>query len=184
MADSRILKRYAASFIDAMIEKKLLDVITSDFRLIISAADSSRELKLMIESPIIKPHVKVSILLEIFDGKINKETVNFIKFLSVKGRENLLIEIAKRFIELRDEKLGILEVGVKTAFNLTEDQKENLKDNLEKYLDKKVRFIFSVDSELVGGFIAKAGDTVYDASIKHQLENLKKQFMRGGASLN
>lgn len=184
MVDSRISKRYATSFIEAMIEKKLFDVVSSDFQLLISAADSSRELQHLIKSPIIKPQTKVSILLEIFGNKINKETAKFIKFLSVKGRENLLIDIAKNIIDLRDEKLGIVEVGVNTAFELSEDQKEKLKNNLEKYLDKKVRFIFSVNDELVGGFIAKAGDTVYDASVKHQLENLKKQFMRGGASLN
>ncbi len=37
---------------------------------------------------------------------------------------------------------------------------------------------------MIGGFVAKVGDTVFDASVKHQLEILKKQFLEGGASLN
>jgi F-type H+-transporting ATPase subunit delta len=51
-------------------------------------------------------------------------------------------------------------------------------------LDKKVRLKFRTDNEMVGGFIAKVGDTLYDASIKHQLELLRKQFLTGELSLN
>jgi len=59
-----------------------------------------------------------------------------------------------------------------------------LQSRLEKILNKKVRLNFKIDLDLVGGFIAKVGDTLYDASIKHQLELLKKQFLTGELSLN
>jgi F-type H+-transporting ATPase subunit delta len=51
-------------------------------------------------------------------------------------------------------------------------------------LQKKVNLKFKSDQNLIGGFIAKVDDTLYDASIKHQLELLKKQFLTGEISLN
>ena len=64
------------------------------------------------------------------------------------------------------------------------EQKSVLQNRLEKILNKKVQLNFKTDLNLVGGFIAKVNDTLYDASIKHQLELLKKQFLTGEISLN
>ena len=59
-----------------------------------------------------------------------------------------------------------------------------MRENFEKLLNKKIRFNFTIDPNVIGGFVAKVGDTVYDASLKNQLEILKKRFLKGGASLN
>ena len=102
----------------------------------------------------------------------------------MKKRENLLDSIGKRFLELRDEYLGIANVMVTSATEFSTEQKNVLKNKLEKILDKKVSLNFRTDQKLVGGFIAKVDDTLYDASIRHQLELLKKQFLTGEISLN
>lgn len=184
MADFRILHRYATSLLETSIEKKNLDVITSDIQLLVETLDKSRQLQLMLESPVVKPEVKLNILKEIFSSKISKDSMDFIEFVISKQRENLLNSIGKRFLELRDEYLGIANVFITTASEFTNDQKSLLENKLEKILDKKVRLNFKTDLNLVGGFIAKVNDTLYDASIKHQLELLKKQFLTGEISLN
>ncbi|NUM61278.1 MAG: F0F1 ATP synthase subunit delta, partial [Ignavibacteriaceae bacterium] len=86
--------------------------------------------------------------------------------------------------ELRDDHLGIANVFITSATDFSTEQKNVLEAKLEKILDKKVRLNFKTDLNLVGGFIAKVNDTLYDASIKHQLELLKKQFLTGDISLN
>jgi F-type H+-transporting ATPase subunit delta len=184
MADFRILHRYATSLLETSIEKKNLDVVTSDIQLLVETLDKSKQLQLMLESPVVKPEVKLNILREIFSSKISKDSMDFIEFVILKQRESLLNSIGKRFLELRDEYLGIANVFVTTATEFTNDQKSLLESKLEKILDKKVRLNFKTDSNLVGGFIAKVNDTLYDASIKHQLELLKKQFLTGEISLN
>lgn len=184
MADFRILHRYATSLLETSIEKKNLDVVTSDIQLLVETLDKSRQLQLMLESPVVKPEVKLNILKEIFSSKISKDSMDFIEFVISKQRENLLNSIGKRFLELRDEYLGIANVFITTASEFTNDQKSLLENKLEKILDKKVRLNFKTDLNLVGGFIAKVNDTLYDASIKHQLELLKKQFLTGDISLN
>jgi F-type H+-transporting ATPase subunit delta len=136
------------------------------------------------ESPVVKLELKISILDEIFSRQIDKDALNFIHFVINKRREEILYAVSRRFVELRNEHLGIVELKVITAFKFTDNQKLMLKERFEKILKKKINISFSVDQNLVGGFIAQVGDTVYDASLKHQLELLKKEFVLSGLSLN
>ena len=184
MVSLKVSNRYALSLLSIALEKDKLDTVYNDAKLLIKAFDESDELQRVVESPVVRPEVKISILDEIFSGKIDKETINFIHFIIQKRREEILYSVAKRFVDLRNEHLGIVELLVRTAFELNDDQKEVLKVRFEKILNKKAIMIFKVDNNLVGGFIAQVGDTVYDASMKHQLELLKKEFVQGGLSLN
>lgn len=184
MTEYKVSVRYAESLLGVAEDKKKLDEITNDVELIISVLESSRELFLVMESPIIKPELKLSILNEIFKDKLNSETLNFLRFVINKGRENLLYNIMQNFMILRDYKLGIANVRVKTAYELDDKGKTELIDLFNKYLNKKIKMKYQVDQEIIGGFVATVEDTVYDASLKHQLELLKKQFLQGGGPLN
>jgi len=108
----------------------------------------------------------------------------FVHFIVNKRREEILYPVAKRFIELRNEHLGIVELKVSTAFTLNDEEITDLKNKFETILNKKVTLKFTVDNNLIGGFIARVGDTVYNASVKHQLGLLKKEFIHSGLSLN
>ena len=184
MNESKVSTRYANSLLSSANEKGKLETVAKDMELVYSTIISSAELSRTLSSPIIKAQLKSSILEEIFKKKISKETLDFLKFVIEKNREGLLESIVQKFLELRDQKLGLINVNVKSAVELGEDQKKKLKEKFEKLLNKKVKFNFSIDPNVVGGFVAKVGDTVYDASLKNQLEILKKRFLKGGASLN
>jgi F-type H+-transporting ATPase subunit delta len=184
MAETKVSSRYANSLLDLTSEKNNLDEISKDMELIQTAVRSSSELKNLLESPVIKPEVKQSILNEIFKNKISGDTLNFVKFIVDKNRESFLGSIIEKFLEFRDEKLGVVRVEVKTSFDFTNEQKEKLRRKIESILNKKAYLNFIVDKTIVGGFIAKVGDTVYDASIKHQLELLRKEFLKGSVQLN
>ena len=184
MANLKVSHRYATSLIETAIEKNKLDKISSDMILLLDALEDNRALQLMLENPVIRPEIKNNILKEIFSSKFDTDSLNFLNFVVEKNRENLLYSIAERFLALRDDHLGIVSVTVTTAFKFGEDQIEKLQKKLKEILAKKIRLNLVVDESLVGGFIAKAGDTMYDASVRHQLELLKKQFLVSGFSLN
>lgn len=184
MATLKVSHRYATSLIETAIEKNKLDKISSDMILLLDALQDNRALQLMLENPVIRPEIKSSILKEIFSSKFDSDSINFLNFVIQKKRERLLDSIAARFLELRDDHLGIAAVTVTTAFKFEDDQIEMLQNKLEEILGKKIRLNIVVDESLVGGFIAKTGDTMYDASVRHQLELLKKQFLVSGFSLN
>lgn len=184
MAETKISSRYALSFLRIAIDKNILENTASDMEMMLNAFEGSRELRRAIESPVIRSEVKETILSEIFSGKVDDESMKFIKFIVSKGRESLLPSIAKRYLELRDEHLGIVQASVFSAFELSGEQKDQLKKRFETSLGKKVIFSYQIDNSLLGGFVAKLGDTIYDASVKHQLNLLKKHFVKVGITLN
>lgn len=184
MAETKVSARYAVSFLDLTSEKNNIDEVSKDMELILNAVRSSRDLRSILDSPVIKPEDKKSIIGEIFKNKINSDTLNFVKFIIDKDREGILVNIIEKFLEIRDEKLGIVRVEVKTSFDFTNNQRENLKKKLENILSKEAHINFIVDKKVIGGFIARVGDTVFDASVKHQLELLRREFLKNGIQLN
>ena len=184
MTDFKVSHRYATSLLEDSVEKNKLEAITADMILLSNTLKDNTKLQLALESPVIKPGVKSSILKEIFKDVFDEDTFKFIDFVIEKKRESLLCTIASRFLELRDEHLGEAQVSVKTVYDFSEEQKRALTEYLEKILDKKVRLTFTIDEDLIGGFVAKAGDTLFDASLQHQLELLKNQLLFGSISKN
>ncbi|MEJ2494874.1 MAG: F0F1 ATP synthase subunit delta, partial [Ignavibacteriaceae bacterium] len=102
MSDSKVAYRYASSLLDTAIEKDILEKVFKDIKLLIESLHISGELKRTVESPVIKPELKFSILNEIFSKKMNKETLKFIHFVINKNREEVLYSIAEKFIDLRN----------------------------------------------------------------------------------
>jgi F-type H+-transporting ATPase subunit delta len=184
MIDYKVSLRYATSLLDSAIEKNNLEPVANDMELVFNTLEGNKGLTIMLKSPVIKPQIKSSILSDIFKTRITEESLSFLFFLIDKKREDLLVIIAKKFLELKDEYLGIVNIEITSAFDFNEDQKEQIKKKFEDNLKKIIRLNFITDNNLIGGFVARAADTMYDASIKHQLELLRKQFFIGTVSLN
>jgi F-type H+-transporting ATPase subunit delta len=94
-----------------------------------------------------------------------------------KSRENALPAIIEQFGLLVDEKLGIVRVEVSSVVAFDKKQQKRLVGQLEQYVSRTVKAQFSLDNRLQGGFVARLGDTVIDASIKRQLELLRNRFI-------
>ena len=184
MIDQKVSLRYASSLLDSSIEKKNLDSVIKDFEFVFSILQREKELTTVLKSPVIKLQTKSALLSEIFKTRITEDSMNFLLFVVDKKREDLLLNIAKKFLELKDEYLGILKIEVSAPYDFTEDQKEQIKKKFESAFSKIIVMNFVINKDLIGGFVAKVTDTMYDASIKHQLELLRKQFLHGNVSLN
>jgi F-type H+-transporting ATPase subunit delta len=160
-----------------------LDKIAEDFLTIEATVHGSRELRAMLHSPVVKPLQKQSILQEIFGKQLHPETLSFITLLVKKGRSELLMATAQEFRRLLDVRRNITTAQVTSAVALTEAEQLTIQAKLESMSGKRVRSTFSIDPSLKGGFTARIGDTLVDASLKHQLEILREQFQRGGSAV-
>lgn len=174
-----IANRYANALMEFAIEKELLEKVSADVDLIYNTLKASRELQVLLTSPVLKQDKKLGILEDIFSNKISGEVLTFLHFIIKKNREDVLFQMMKQYLELRDQKLGIINAEVTSSLELIDEHKEKLRMKLEDYTRKKVKISFSLDNKLIGGFVVRIGDTVLDASIKHQLELLKEQFLKG-----
>src|SRR5919109_3851436 len=91
------------------------------------------------------------LFISILAGKLTGEAENFLRVLAANGRLELLPEIRTQFEALKNEREGVLEAEVQSAFELSEAQLKDLVQRLEKKTGRKVRPHVSVDRELIGG---------------------------------
>ncbi len=176
MKQTRVARRYAQALMDLAEETKNLERVTEDLQFLQRMMRESRDFIVFLKSPIIKKERKRQIISELVAKQISGETLSFVDLLAEKGREDILDQIIEQFFILHDERLGIVALDVRAAVELDADQRRRLEQRFEQLTKKKVRMAISLDKQLRGGFVARVGDTVYDGSVKRQLELLREKF--------
>lgn len=176
MVNVRVARRYAEAMAELAEQQQTVDLFAKDLGMIRGAIKESAELRLFLKSPIIGKTRKLEVLKILFGGKVGETVFQFIALLTEKGREDVLLDIIDQFFAIRDERQGILNADVRTVVDFSKEQASNLQSTLELYSKKRVRIKFSVDKQLRGGFVARIGDTVFDGSIKRQLELLRERL--------
>jgi F-type H+-transporting ATPase subunit delta len=182
MKNVRVARRYAQALMPIAEEQRAIDTVASDFTAIGETIRASRDLRLLLLSPVIKEGKKAAVFQELFAARVNRITLGFVLLLIRKRRELLLPDIIEQFHALRDEKQGIVTVNVTGSTELSAAQERDLGQRMERYSGKKVRIRFAVDSTIRGGLIVRLGDTVLDMSVRRQLEQLRERFLQGGPS--
>lgn len=113
------------------------------------------------------------LFISILAGRLSGETENFVRVLAENGRLEVLPEIRVQFEALKNEREGVLEAEVFSAFELDEGQVADLVARLEKKTGRKVRARVSVDPSLIGGVKLVIGDKVIDGSARALLGALE-----------
>lgn len=177
MSSVRIASRYAKSLLDLAIEQNKLERILDDVKTFQQAAEQ-RDFYLLLKSPIVKPSKKLDIFKALFADKFDTITNSFLNILVKKGRETFLPEIADAFMGQYKKLKKISTVKLTTAAPLTDSNKEAIKKKLQESeaTEDTIDLHVQVDEELIGGFVIEFDDRLYDASVAHKLEELKKEF--------
>jgi F-type H+-transporting ATPase subunit delta len=179
MSESRSAYRYALAILGVAEETKQLERVGKDLALIGNAIKESREFHLFLKSPIVNKDKKKRLLGEVFKDKVSELTMKFILLVTHKGREIILPDIIKQFNALHDQRLGIINVKVKSVSSFTVDQRKQLVDRIQTVTKKSVRLEEALEPQLIGGFTVQYEDTVWDGSVRRQLESLRERLIGG-----
>lgn len=182
MIQDRIAQRYAQSVYDLATEKNQQQALLGDFKGVREALKSSRELALMLQSPIITHAKKASVLQAVFGGKVSVLVSGLFDLLAKRGREALIPYIANEYIALYNRKQNIWPVTVTSATSLEAAQLENVRKQVEKALGGTAEVQATVNPDLIGGLTIQVGDRLFDGSVRHQLEKLRRQFAQEAAT--
>ena len=174
---TRVAGRYAKSLIDLAVERGNLQSVVGDMESL-NQAMKNRDLYLMLKSPIINADKKESIMKILFGESFDDVTMAFIKICITKNREDILPEIATDFLAEYKKMQGITTIKVTTAAPLSKEALEDLRNKLidSSTTAKNVEIETVVNPDLIGGYVVEFGDKLYDASVAHKLETLKKEF--------
>ena len=137
-----------------------------------AAVANDAQIKAYIQDPKVVSADLQATFLKVCGDNLNENGQNLIKVLVEYGRLAILHEIYSAFEALKAQDEGTLEAQIIAATKISAAETKDLVKRLEAKFGKKIEATVSVDPEIIGGIKIIVGDTVIDASIKGQLQNL------------
>jgi F-type H+-transporting ATPase subunit delta len=141
------------------------------------AIQQSPELRAVLRNPQLDPTAKAEILADIA-GDEEPLFKNFLLVVAEKGRAGEIEEIAVEFERLMARAERRLTIELTTARELTDDEVNAIVAQIEKAAGRKVEATRTVDPDIVGGIVVRAGSHRADASVRGRLERLRQELVR------
>ncbi len=168
-------KRYAQAAFELALKKNELEDWQQGLRKIADLA-RNEELLTLLQNPRLPFPAKKSLLEKPLAG-VNPFAFNLALLLVSKGILRRADDIFRQYNHLLDAYRGVERAKVTSALPLGEEDQNAISDRLEKIVEHKVVIDAHVDPSIIGGFIARVGDTLIDGSIRQRLENLKTSLL-------
>lgn len=178
MSVETVARRYGTALADVVLKTGETEVVKAELKMWEEMIVSKSDLHSAFKNPAIA-HLDKERVLESLIAKVgpSKTTANFLRVLLRNNRITEIHEINDKFTSVIEERSGRVSAGVVTARELSDSQKQELRSNLEKLTGKQVQMVFDIDQNIIGGVVTRVGSTIYDGSVKTQLENLKEQMI-------
>lgn len=175
MADDRHLAYATALFAVAKAEGTLESVEDELFRFS-RTLQGNDELRSALTDDAVPASRRQQIIEDLLGGKATPTTTSLVSMVVGTGRASELTSIIDEMVRLSAREVNKEVAEVRSAIELTDDQKQRLAAALEKATGKTVEVKVYVDPSVLGGVVAQVGDTVIDGSVRHRLDQLKNQF--------
>ena len=119
----------------------------------------------------------VELVLDVGGDRFSDSVKNLIRLLAENGKLSLSAELLETFNDERAQREGRSDVSVASAFELTAEQQQTIAEAMKKRLGTEVSLSVSVDKDLIGGVVIRAGDLVIDASLRGRLQQLSQSLV-------
>ena len=170
--------QYANALADIVLQQGAAEPTRKQLADFEAAYEESAELRNFMASPAISREAKHGVI-EKLVARIGASRVlrNFLFVIVDNQRTHLLPEIAASFEEVLRQRQGVAEAEIASAVPLNDKQTAALLQNLERVTGKKIQANYSIDPALLGGAVVRVGDTVYDGSVRNQLDRLRHRLV-------
>ena len=175
---SAFASRYARALADVVVAERLdPNQVVGQLNGFVQLVVGNAELKNVWENPGVPTDQKVRLLDAIGsrEGTI-KNVRNFIAVLIQHHRIGAIKEITQQFVTEMDTRMGFAQAEIVSARELGSDERRDLESRVAKVTGKQVRAVYSQDKALIGGAVVKVGSTIYDGSVRGQLERMREQL--------
>lgn len=174
MIETKLGLRYARSIYDLACEKGQLAEVMADFNAISKVCAANRDFVAMLNSPLINGDKKAAIIRKIFT--LSTITDKLLDVIIRKGRERFLDDIAICFREIYDQDHKITRCTLTTAEPATPEFVGQVSAFVETKTGTAAEIEVKTDKSLIGGFVLRFGDNLFDGSIRATLRRLKQEF--------
>ena len=170
--------RYARAYADVVSDRRIDSAkATQELETIAELVSSSPDLRNVLENPAVPHKQKLSLVGAIIGATGGSKILqNFISVLVEQRRIGYIREIAGQFKQELDERLGIAEARISSVRDLTPEEKQLLEKQISAVTGKAIRPSYSRNPELLGGVVVRVGSTIYDGSVRGQLQRIRQQI--------
>lgn len=174
MAERITLARpYAKAVFEIAAAQKSYELWTNQLKFLVEMVQNPKVIYLLHDQSLPIQEV-IDLFLTIGENILDTEGQNLVRTMAKARRLGVLPEVAQLFEQFRCAAEQMIHVEFISAVPVTEEQKKGFPKILEKYLSRSVEIHYSVDPNLLGGFMIRANDDVIDASIRGNLVRLKE----------
>lgn len=179
MIAGSLARRYARALLEVGLAKKTHEKLGQEVDELAASFAASRDLAEALTNPVFPRTQRRQVLEAVLQRMMAQpETRNFALLLLERERITYLPAIARELRIMVDEQVGRVRAQVTSARPLAADQVTQIQQSLERVSGKKVLLEKREDASLIGGVVAKLGDTVYDGSVRTQLERMREEITR------
>ena len=168
------IEGYAAALLEVARGEEVLDRVVDELFHFARAFERNDQLRLALTDQLVPPARRQAVAEEVLGPKASPLSVSLVSFIVGAGRGRSLVAIVDRLVEKAAAERQREVAEVRTAIPLNADQHARLEGALSKALKKQVDVKVVVDASVIGGVVARVGDTVIDGSVRHRLEKLRE----------
>ncbi len=171
-------RRYAVALADVAIARGEAQEVREELSSWDAMMQSNPQLSEVFRHPTIPYEQKRGVLNELIQrARVRPTTANFLQVLLQNHRLADLAEINRQFEQELDRRAGVVTAEVTTALSIEPEAQEALRARLSQLTGSKVRLQFTVDDALIGGVVTRIGSTLYDGSVRGQLQQIKQRMI-------
>jgi F-type H+-transporting ATPase subunit delta len=173
-----LAERYAGALVDVALENQQADQIKQELAAFATLIRESPDLNAFLSNPSIARAAKHSAIEQIVSRMGASRTLrNYLFVIVDQRRAGMLVEIEQAFSRLLDARQGITQATVTSATELTPQERAELSAALGKLTGAKVQAQYATDAALIGGAVVRIGSTIYDGSVRTQLERMRVRMI-------
>lgn len=178
MSVQTVARRYAAALAQVITERGEAAEVQTELAAWEEMIQSTPNLLEVLRNPTIALDHKRAVLNKLIErAKPRQTTANFLKVLLQNQRLTELGEINRKLAETLDVRAGMVAATVTTARAVPDSSQQQLHATLTGLTGRKVRINFATDPDLLGGIVTRIGSTVYDGSVRYQLEQIRTRMV-------
>ena len=170
-----VARTYARALFEAAQNEGRIEPVRDELATFVQAVDEVPELRALIRNPELDPPTKAAALDAVLEGA-DELVRNFVRVVAEKGRAAQLDEILREYEALVAAEEHILNVELTTAYELSDDDAVAIVQQIEKASGRRVEAARTVDPDLIGGLVLKAGSLEVDSSVRGRLERLRRDL--------
>jgi F-type H+-transporting ATPase subunit delta len=170
-----VARTYAHALFEAATDAGRLEEVREELADFVAAVHDVPELAAMLRNPQIDPSTKAEALTEIL-GASEELVRNFLRVVALRRRGGHIDDIAREFEALYAAEKQILSVELTTAYDLSDQEAQEILDQIETASGRAVEATRSVDPNLIGGIVLTAGSLRVDSSVRGRLNRLRHEL--------